>query len=130
MHKFNLYDEHRQYFSPKIIAMVTKLYQYKGRLEVFTETMEKDLSLFIPVAKRHSAIASNKISGITAPDSRLDKLFAPNAEPKKGNEEEILIDKVNNFGYEKAFVIPTTHNQDKKIIEKFLQKAHLSYNLV
>lgn len=89
MHKFNLYDEHRQYFSPKIIAMVTKLYQYKGRLEVFTETMEKDLSLFIPVAKRHSAIASNKISGITAPDSRLDKLFAPNAEPKRGNEEEI-----------------------------------------
>ena len=49
---------------------------------------------------------------------------------KEGTEEEILIDKVNNFGYEKAFVIPTTHNQDKKIMEKFLKEAHLSYNLV
>ena len=49
---------------------------------------------------------------------------------KEGTEEEILIDKVNNFGYEKAFVIPTTHNQDKKIMEKFLKEAQLSYNLL
>lgn len=89
MHKFNLYEEHRQYFSPEIIAMVTKLYRYRGRLEVFTQTMEKELSLFTPVAERHSVTASNKISGISVRDSRLDELLCPNAEPKKPGEEEI-----------------------------------------
>ena len=66
--------------------------------------------------------------GVKTFDSPED--FMNSTYNRKGNEEEILIDKVNNFGYEKAFVIPTTHNQDKKIMEKFLKEAHLSYNLV
>ncbi len=46
------------------------------------------------------------------------------------NKRDIQDDKVNNYGYEEAFVIPTTQKQDKKIREKFLNETHQSYNLV
>lgn len=46
------------------------------------------------------------------------------------NKRDIQNDKVNNYGYEEAFVIPTTQKQDKKIREKFLSETHQSYNLV
>ena len=46
------------------------------------------------------------------------------------NKRDIQDDKVNNYGYEEAFVIPTAQKQDKKIREKFLNETHQSYNLV
>lgn len=46
------------------------------------------------------------------------------------NKRDIQDDKVNNYGYKEAFVIPTTRKQDKKIREKFLQETRQSYNLI
>ena len=46
------------------------------------------------------------------------------------NKRDIQDDKVNNYGYEDAYVIPTTRNQDKNIRERFLQETSQSYNLV
>lgn len=46
------------------------------------------------------------------------------------NKRDIQDDKVNNYGYEEAYVIPTTRNQDKNIRERFLQETSQSYNLV
>ena len=48
----------------------------------------------------------------------------------EGNSKEIQHDNVNNYGYEEAFIIPTTRKQDKKIKQEFLNEAHLSYNLI
>ena len=49
---------------------------------------------------------------------------------KKGTKKEVLQDRVNNYGYIYAFVIPTTQKQDKIIREKFLKETHQSYNLL
>ena len=46
------------------------------------------------------------------------------------NKRDIQDDKVNNYGYKEAFVIPTTRKQDKEIRKKFLQETCQSYNLV
>ena len=89
MHKFNLYEEHKHYFTPEIIALVTKIYQYKGRQDLFIETRENEIECFKSSARKMSTVSSNRISGITTADSRIDDLIDGQRDPKNINEEEI-----------------------------------------
>ena len=75
MHKFNLYEEHKHYFTPEIIALVTKIYQYKGRQDLFIEARENEIECFKSSARKMSTVSSNRISGITTADSRIDDLI-------------------------------------------------------
>ncbi|MDO4506597.1 MAG: Fic family protein [Spirochaetales bacterium] len=89
MHKFNLYEEHKQYFTPKIMSLVTKIYQYKGRQDLFVEMMGNELECFEKSAKIQSTLVSNRMSSITTTDSRLNDLANGEIEPKNLDEEEI-----------------------------------------
>ena len=89
MHRFNLYEEHKHYFTPEIIALVTKIYQYKGRQDLFIETRENEIECFKSSARKMSTVSSNRISGITTADSRIDDLIDGQSDPKNINEEEI-----------------------------------------
>lgn len=86
MHKFNLYEEHKQYFTPKIMGLMAKIYQYKGRQDLFVQMMGNELECFEKPAKIQSTLISNRMSGITTTDTRLNDLVNGETEPKNLNE--------------------------------------------
>lgn len=43
--------------------------------------------------------------------------------------EAIMNDKVNNYGYSEAYILPTTHEQDKIIEQEFIKHSNKPYNL-
>ena len=89
MHRFNLYEEHKQYFTPKIMGLTAKIYQYKGRQDLFVQMMGNELECFEKPAKIKSTLISNRMSGITTTDTRLNDLVNGETEPKNLSEEEI-----------------------------------------
>ena len=48
---------------------------------------------------------------------------------RKGNEEEVRNDEINNYGYDEAYTIPTDSKQDNKIRSAFLSEAKKPYYL-
>ena len=49
---------------------------------------------------------------------------------RKGKKDEIEKDKVNGYGYEEAYILPTSSKQDEKIKNAFKKEAKKSYNLL
>lgn len=49
---------------------------------------------------------------------------------RTGTKEEIEKDKVNGYGYEEAYILPTSSKQDSKIREAFKKSAKKGYNLL
>ena len=89
MHRFNLYEDHKQYFTPEIMAQVTKIYQYKGRQDLFIETRGKELECYRDSAINMSTASSSRMSGITTAASRFTSLIEGQREPENLNEEEM-----------------------------------------
>jgi hypothetical protein len=46
------------------------------------------------------------------------------------SKEQILKNEVNNYGFKEAYILPTTSEQDKKVIEAFKQNMNEGYNLL
>lgn len=89
MKGFNLYDAHKDYFTPRIISRITKLYHLKGRQDMLEETKESSITTMIPVAERQGTEASCRLDGIPVTFPRLEQLAAGKSEPRNHNEEEI-----------------------------------------
>jgi RHS repeat-associated protein len=49
---------------------------------------------------------------------------------RKGSKQEVRNDEVNNYGFESAYVIPTTKSQDISIERSFRTEARKSYSLM
>lgn len=90
MNRFNLYEVHKDYFTPKIISLITRLYQHKGRLEIFAETRERELAAMNALAELQSTASSCRMDGIPVITPRLEQLALGKSEPRNFSEEEIL----------------------------------------
>lgn len=89
MNKFNLYETHRQYFTPEIVSLITQLYFKKGRQNFFIEQHENQLDCLCRISAIQGTAASNRLSGINVPENRVKELMNRKTEPEKHSEEEI-----------------------------------------
>ena len=69
--------------------LISKIYEYKGKQELYVEIFSDVLEKMVEVAKIQSTKSSNAIEGISTNDSRLEELMKKKSEPRNRNEEEI-----------------------------------------
>ena len=73
----------------KMYDLISKIYEYKGKQELYVANFFDVLDKMVEVAKIQSTKSSNAIEGISTNDTRLEKLMNKKSEPKNRNEEEI-----------------------------------------
>ena len=61
--------------TPKIVAMLTQIHEYKGEQALFIEAKADVLTKLVEIAKIQSTESSNKIEGIFTTDARLKALL-------------------------------------------------------
>ena len=86
------YDYNKKWTSlltPDIVALLTKIHEFKGEQTLFIEAHKDTLTKLIEVAKIQSTEASNKIEGIYTSDERLKKIVQEKTMPKTRDEQEI-----------------------------------------
>ena len=69
--------------------LISKIYEYKGKQDLYIANFSDVLDKIIEVAKIQSTKSSNAIEGISTNDTRLEELMSKKSEPKNRNEEEI-----------------------------------------
>jgi len=73
----------------KIYDLISKIYEYKGKQELYVSNYSDVLDKMVEVAKIQSTKSSNAIEGISTNDTRLEELMNKKSEPRNRNEEEI-----------------------------------------
>ena len=86
---FNYKDICDKLFTSDIVAMLTQIYEFKGRQELLFGVGADVLTHLTEVAKIQSIDASNRIEGIYTSDDRLRKLAKAKTNPQNRNEQEI-----------------------------------------
>lgn len=89
MRTFDYEKKVQKLFTPEIIQNIAKLYEHKGKQELFFEANIDELSTLLEVALIQSTGASNRIEGIYTTENRLEELVKEKAEPKNRSEQEI-----------------------------------------
>lgn len=89
MHVFNYKTIPQELLTPEIVQLLVSIHEYKGKLELFIEANEDELSTLLEVAKIQSTRASNRIEGIQTTNKRLEELVKKKAEPRNRSEQEI-----------------------------------------
>ncbi len=89
MREFNYKEIDKELFTPEIMNLISKIYEYKGKQELFMEAKPDILEAMLEVAKIQSTGASNRIEGIYTSDARLNELVSKKAEPLNRAEDEI-----------------------------------------
>ena len=87
----------------------TKIFDYKGKQELFLEANIDELKKLLEVAFIQSTGASNRIEGIFTSDKRLEEIVNEKAEPHNRSEQEIA-------GYRE--VLSTIHESYEYIIPR------------
>lgn len=89
MHKFDYSKIWQQALTPDVVALLTKIHEYKGQQVLFIDSKAETLTQLLEIAKIQSTEASNKIEGIFTSDDRLKKIVNDKTHPRNRNEQEI-----------------------------------------
>lgn len=89
MRNYDYAEKWEKLLTPKIVAMLTQIHEYKGEQALFIEAKADVLTKFVEIAKIQSTESSNKIEGIFTTDARLKALVMDKTRPKTRNEREI-----------------------------------------
>lgn len=89
MRVYDYKNEPKKYLTPEIVTLISKLYEHKGKQELFIEANADDLEVLLEVAKIQSTGASNRIEGIFTTDARLEEIVKEKVKPKNRSEQEI-----------------------------------------
>lgn len=89
MHNYNYKSKWKQLLTPEIVALLTKIHEYKGEQALFIEAKADTLTQLLEIAKIQSTEASNKIEGIYTSDERLKNIVSNKTMPRTRNEQEI-----------------------------------------
>ena len=100
MRNFNYKNECENLLTPEIVALLTKINEYKGKQNQYIDIKKDTLDFLVEVAKVQSTEASNRIEGIYTSDERLKRIVAEKTTPRNRNEEEIAAHRA---------VLPTIH---------------------
>ena len=72
-----------------IIGYLVKIYEMKGRQELYLSQKKLELDRLVEIAKIQSTKASNAIEGIGTTETRLKQLILQKTTPRNRNEKEI-----------------------------------------
>lgn len=89
MRNYNYIDDLEKFLTPDVVSMLTQIYEFKGKQNIFTESNINVLTGLIEIAKIQSTESSNKIEGIYTSDERIKKLVLSKTNPVNRAEEEI-----------------------------------------
>ncbi|MBQ8571676.1 MAG: Fic family protein [Kiritimatiellae bacterium] len=89
MRNYNYIDDLEKFLTPDVVSMLTQIYEFKGKQNIFTESNINVLTGLIEIAKIQSTESSNKIEGIYTSDERIKKLVLSKTNPVNMAEEEI-----------------------------------------
>ena len=89
MRNYDYAEKWEKLLTPKIVAMLTQIHEYKGEQALFIEAKADVLTKLVEIAKIQSTESSNKIEGIFTTDARLKALVMDKTRPKTRNEREI-----------------------------------------
>lgn len=89
----------------KMYHLISKIYEYKGKQELYVSNFPDVLEKMVEVAKIQSTKSSNAIEGISTNDSRLEELMKKKSQPRNRNEEEI-------YGYREVLDIINENYED------------------
>ena len=66
----------------EIVAYIAKIYEYKGKQELYLRQKPIELDRLIEIAKIQSSKASNEIEGIVTTNARIEKLINDKTTPR------------------------------------------------
>ena len=89
MKSFNYTDIPKTLLTPDIVAMLTSIYEHKGKQGLYIEAHSDVLTNLMEIAKIQSTGASNRIEGINTTDKRLEELVRDKSAPRNRTEQEI-----------------------------------------
>ena len=89
MRNYDYTEKWEKLLTPKIVAMLTQIHEFKGEQALFIEAKADVLTKLVEIAKIQSTESSNKIEGIFTTDARLKALVMDKTRPKTRNEREI-----------------------------------------
>lgn len=89
MRSLNYSLRYQALLTADIVAMLTKLHEYKGEQALFIEAKADTLTQLVEIARVQSTEASNKIEGISTSDDRIKKLVLDKTTPRTRDEREI-----------------------------------------
>lgn len=85
------YDKYKdKYLKKDILDMITKIHEYKGKINILLDIKKDTLNTLIEISKIQSIDSSNRIEGIFTSDKRLKELMNEKSQPRNRNEEEII----------------------------------------
>ncbi len=89
MHIFDYSKAWQKALTPDIVALLTKIHEYKVRQAFFVDYKAEALTQLLESTKLQSTEASNIIAGVSASDERLKKIVNDKTRPQNRNEQEI-----------------------------------------
>ena len=89
MRNYNYIDDLEKFLTPDVVSMLTQIYEFKGKQNIFTDSNINVLTGLIEIAKIQSTESSNKIEGIYTSNERIKKLVLSKTNPVNRAEEEI-----------------------------------------
>lgn len=89
MRVYNYKERWKNFLTPDIVQMLTKIHEYKGRQSFFVESRADSLTQLLEIAKIQSVESSNRIDGICTSDDRIKKIALNKAKPQSRAEEDI-----------------------------------------
>jgi len=89
MRNYDLHNKWQVLLTPDIVALLTRIHEYKGEQTLFIDANSDTLSQLLEIARIQSTEASNKIEGIFTSDERLKKIVLDKTSPRTRNEQEI-----------------------------------------
>ncbi|MDE7107228.1 MAG: Fic family protein, partial [Clostridiales bacterium] len=90
MKTFNYSKYAETQWSSKILSLVARINEHKGRQELFARQKPEVLKRLTEIAKIQSTEASNKIEGIVTTELRIKQLCMDKTTPRNRDESEIL----------------------------------------
>lgn len=89
MRIFNYKEEWKKLLTPEIVALITRIHEFKGEQNNFLGATKDTLTHLVEIAKVQSTESSNKIEGIFTSSDRLNKILRDKTRPSNRSEQEI-----------------------------------------
>ncbi|MCD8023506.1 MAG: Fic family protein [Lachnospiraceae bacterium] len=112
----------------EIITYLSKIYERKGRQNLFVRQKPVELTRMVEIAKIQSTEASNKIEGIVTTSTRMRQLVEEKTTPRNRDESEIMgYRDVLNTIHESHDFIPLKPSYILQLHRDLMKRAGLSY---
>ena len=89
MRKFNYSALRDMKWDTEVLGLISEIYKYEGRQEIFLRKRPHDLEKLVEIAKIQSTETSNAIEGIVSTNTRIRSLVAEKTSPRNRDEQEI-----------------------------------------